>query len=250
MSAGPLSGLRVVVTRPRVQAASLVAALESAGAVAVPVPVIAIDDPVDGGAALRSALATLRSGDWLVLTSPNGAARVGRVLADAPLSSGVRVAVVGPATSAAATSAGIRVDLMPTRAIAEGLLDVFPSPPAPGGRVVLARAEVARHILPDGLADAGWAVHDIAAYRTVAVPVDEVGREQCRQSDVVVFTSSSTVAHLVDAVGVGGLPPVVVSIGPATSVTAAERGVEVTIEASTHTIAGLMAALESWASSR
>jgi len=250
MTRGPLSGLRIVVTRPREQAASLVAALESAGAVTVEVPVIAIDDPADGGASLSAALSAMSAGDWLVLTSPNGAERVGRVVADSPLAAGVRAAVVGPATAAVAESAGIRVDLVPTESIAEGLLEVFPAPTAEGGRVVLARAEVARDVLPVGLARAGWTVDDIAAYRTVAVPVGDSGRDACRGADLVVFTSSSTVTHLVDVVGVAGLPPMVASIGPATSATAAARGVEVTIEAKTHTIPGLVAALESWASSR
>jgi len=229
---------------------SLVAALESAGAVAVAVPVIAIDDPVDGGAALRDAVKALMPGDWLVLTSPNGAERVGRVLGGSQLPTGVNVAVVGPATESAAESAGITVDLVPARSIAEGLLEVFPAPPTDVGRVVLARAEVARDVLPVGLAGAGWNVDDVAAYRTAAVQVDESGMEACRHADAVVFTSSSTVTHLVDAVGVGGLPPVVVSIGPATSATCTERGVEVTIEARPHTIPGLVAAFESWASTR
>jgi len=250
MIGGPLSGLRIVVTRPRAQAASLVTALESAGAVAVAVPVIAIDDPADGGAQLRAALRAMSAGDWLVLTSPNGAERVGRVVADSPLAVGVMVAVVGPATAAVAESAGIRVDLVPTNSIAEGLLEVFPAPTAEGQHVVLARAEVARDVLPVGLARSGWTVDDIAAYRTVAVPVGDWGREACRSADAVVFTSSSTVTHLVDAVGVDCLPPVVASIGPATSATLAARGVEVTIEAKTHTIPGLVSALESWALSR
>jgi len=250
MNVGPLSGLRVVVTRPRAQAASLITALESAGAVAVAVPVIAIDDPVDGGAALQAAVEALSMGDWLVLTSPNGADRVGRVLTGSQLSSGVRVAAVGPATAAMAERAGIRVDLQPERSIAEGLLEVFPSAPAGGAHVVLARAEVARDVLPAGLEAAGWSVHDVAAYRTVAVPVDRAGREACAHADAVAFTSSSTVTHLVDEVGVSGLPPVVVSIGPATSATCVERGVDVTVEAQAHTIPGMIAAFGSWASSR
>jgi len=244
MTSGPLSGLRIVVTRPRPQAAVLVGELEAAGAVPVPVPVIAIDDPADGGAALRAALAGLAAGDWLVLTSPNGAERVGRVVADVPLAAGVNVAVVGPGTAAVAENLGLSVDLLPGRSIAEGLLEVFPAAPTGGGQVVLARAEVARDVLPVGLTRAGWTVDDVAAYRTVTVPVDDAGRSACRSADAVVFTSSSTVSHLVDAVGVDGLPSVVVSIGPATSATCAERGVEVTVEASTHTIPGIVTALQ------
>ncbi len=243
MSAGPLSGLRVVVTRSRRQAATLLEALVSTGATPVPVPVIATDDPTDGGAALRVGLAELGLGDWLVITSANGAERVGTVLADRPLADGVRVAAIGPGTTGAAAVVGLSVDLVAKRSIAEGLLDVFPDPPVGGGRVMLARAEVARDVLPDGLAARGWSVDDIAAYRTVSVPVDEVARAACRGADAVAFTSSSTVVGLVEAVGVDGLPSLVVSIGPVTSATARELGIRVTVEAGVHTIAGLVDAL-------
>lgn len=238
-----LSGIRVVVTRPRAQAASLVDELEARGATAIEVPVIEVTDPDDGGAALRSALGELESGDWLVVTSPNGATRVGRALAQQPPSPGVRVAAIGPGTRARAEAVGLQVDLVPDRSVAEGLAEVFPAPPAEGGRVVLARAAVAREVLPADLAARGWIVDDVVAYRTKAVAVGEDGRRACAHADVVAFTSSSTVDHLVDAVGVEGLPPLVACIGPATAATALRRGLRVAIEAPVHTVPGLVAAL-------
>lgn len=240
---GPLSGLRVVVTRARDQAASLVAALEDQGAVPVEVPVLAVVDPDDGGDALRGALDRLGAGDWLVLTSPNGATRAGAAVAASPLPDGVRIAAIGPGTRARCEAVGLEVDLVPDRSIAEGLAEVFPDPPAGGGRVVLARAAVAREVLPAELEARGWRVDDVAAYRTIAVGVDDTGREACATADAVAFTSSSTVTHLVDAVGVDGLPPVVACIGPATAATAEARGVDVTVEAPVHTVPGLVDAL-------
>ncbi len=243
MTVGPLSGLRVVVTRPRRQARVLVDALEKMGADAVPVPVITIDDPVDEGAALVSGLGRLGRGDWLIVTSPNGAERVGRVIANSPLAQGVLVAAIGPATSRVANEVGLQVALVPTHSIAEGLLDEFPDPPSDGGLVMLARAEIARPTLPEGLAAKGWIVDDVVAYRTLAVDVSATDRAACRDADAVVFTSSSTVTCLVEAVGAEGLPPLVVSIGPATSSTAAALGVRVGVEADVHTIPGLIEAL-------
>ncbi len=237
----PLEGIRVVVTRPVSQAATLVSALKAAGAVVVQVPVIAITDPCDGGAALRASLASLTSRDWLVVTSPNGAARV-----SAELSGRIqpcRLAVIGPGTMARASDAGLRVDLVPRHAIAEGLLEVFPDPPEGGGRVVLARAAAARDLLPVGLTAQGWTVRDVAAYRTVSVAVAEDAAARCRDADVVAFTSSSTVKSLVSAVGVAGLPRLVAAIGPATAASAVKLGVVVDVEASEHTIDGLLAAI-------
>lgn len=285
----PLAGLRMVVCRPLGQAAELTERLEAAGAEPVSAPVIAVADPPDGSAALRSALAGLRPGDWLVVTSPNGASRVGETLAggvgealpeglgetlpggvggtlfDDPggpvasdvgealpggVADGVRVAAIGPGTARAAAEAGLPVDLVPERSVAEGLVEAFGTPAAAkgSGRVVLARAEVARPALPDGLRAAGWEVDDVAAYRTVTQELTAEQRRQVAAADGVVFTSSSTVDRLVDAVGTDAVPPLVVSIGPATSATAASYDLAVTVEASNHTIEGAVEALIAHAS--
>lgn len=297
MKEQPLAGLRMVVCRPLGQAAELAERLEAAGAKPVSAPVIAVADPPDGGAALRSALAALRAGDWLVITSPNGATRVGEALAggtgealasrvgdalpdgvgealpggvggtlfDDPgetaasdvggalsgsIADGVRVAAIGPGTARAAAEAGVRVDLVPERSVAEGLVEAFGAPSADGqsSRVVLARAEVARPALPNGLRAAGWEVDDVAAYRTMTQELTAEQRRQVAAADGVVFTSSSTVDRLVDAVGTDAVPPLVVSIGPATSATAASYDLAVTVEASDHTIEGAVEALIAHAS--
>ena len=240
----PLAGLRIVVCRPREQAQPLADGLTAAGADVVSAPVIAITDPADGGTALRAALGRLNRGDWLVVTSPNGAERTA---AAGPLPDGVNVAAIGPGTAARAAAVGLTVRLVPDRSVAEGLMDAFPSPdPQPGrggGLAVLARAAVARTVLPDGLRAAGWEVLDVAAYRNVAARLNDDQRRAVAASDGVVFTSSSTVKRLAAEVGADAVPPLVASIGPATSATAVEHGLEVTVEASEHTIDGVVAAL-------
>ena len=239
----PLDGVRVVVTRAREQAGVLVEALTERGATPVPVPVIEIVDPVDGGAALRDHIAHLGQGDWLVITSPNGATKVAEALERVPLDSGVSVAVIGPGTAGRAEELGIRVDLMPDRSIAEGLLEAMPPPTRQGATVLLARASEARRLLPEELRRRGWTVHDVAAYLTAGVPVSDADTSACRQSDVVAFTSSSTVKHLHRGVGAGNLPGMIACIGPATSATARALGLTVDVEADPHTIDGLVYAI-------
>ncbi|MEZ5166295.1 MAG: uroporphyrinogen-III synthase [Acidimicrobiales bacterium] len=242
MSERPLGGVRVVVTRPRAQAAALVDALEGLGAEAVPVPVIEIVDPPDGGAALRAALADLKDGDWLVLTSPNGVTRAAAAMAGR-LPAGVSVAVIGPGTRRRAEAAGLPVHLEPSSSIAEGLLAALPEPSGAGATMVLARAAQARAVLPDGLAGRGWVVRDVPAYETVAVPVAPPDRQACRHADVVAFTSASTVQHLVGGVGADNLPPVIACIGPATADAVVTLGLTPDIVATEHTIDGLVAAV-------
>ena len=240
----PLAGLKIVVCRPRHQARPLADGLAAAGAEVVSAPVITITDPADGGAELRAALARLERGDWLVVTSPNGAERAAAA-AGGPLPPGVNVAAIGPGTAARATAAGLTVRLVPDRSIAESLVQAFPSPGSgPGGSlVVLARAAVARPVLPDSLRHAGWEVLDVAAYRNVAGRLNDDQRRAVAASDGVVFTSSSVVTRLVAEVGADAVPPLVASIGPATAATAAEHGLDVTVEAGEHTIDGVVAAL-------
>lgn len=237
----PLFGRRVVVTRSRTQASALSARLRELGAEPLEVPTIAFEPPADGGASMRSAVARLADGayDWLVLTSPNG---VERLFAEIPDARVVRakVAAIGPGSAAALAERRIVADLVPERFVAEGLLEVFPPGP---GRVLLARAEVARPALPDGLAAAGWEVDVVDAYRTVPAAVPAEVLDAVAAADAITFTSSSAVEQFVAAAGVDRLPSLVACIGPVTSETARSLGITVDVEATEHTIPGLVEAL-------
>ena len=240
----PLFGRRVVVTRAREQASALVAQLRAHGAVAVEIPTIRVAEPVDGGASLRAAVAGLHAYDWVVLTSANGARRFFDQLHDARDLGGIKVACIGPGTAEVARGANVVADLVPERFVAESLLEAFPAPlPGGRGRVLLARAEVARDVLPDGLRARGWAVDVVDAYRTVAAESTPEQRAATAGADVITFTSSSTVDRYLDAVGADAVPPIVACIGPVTAETARRRGLAVDVVASEHTIPGLVAAL-------
>ncbi len=239
----PLYGRAVVVTRPFGQSSQLADALSAVGAVAVVVPTIAIVDAADGGEALRSALGDLGRYDWLVLTSPNGADRVLAEMRDARALAGVRIAAIGPGTAARLQSGNVVADLVPERFVAEGLLEVFPPAPEPGRRVLLARAAVARDVLPAGLEARGWAVDVVEAYRTEPAPLGAGTRERVMTADAVTFTSSSTVTQFMERFGPDLVPPVVACIGPVTAATARDAGLDVSVEAEVHTIDGLVRAL-------
>jgi uroporphyrinogen III methyltransferase/synthase len=249
----PLHGRSVVVTRARAQASGLASRLTDLGAAVVEAPAIRIEprpaaevDPV-----------LERIGDYALvcLTSPNGAAlllgglaRTGR---DARALSGATVAAIGPGTAAELMRGGIRADVVPPRSIAESLVEALESVPVEGRRVLVARAGEARDVLPDALRARGAEVDVLALYDTVAEQLGSADLDAARAADYVTFTSSSTVRFFVESAD-GSFPTEarVVSIGPVTSQTAREHGIEVHVEAERHDLDGLVEALLADAASR
>jgi uroporphyrinogen-III synthase len=238
----PLAGRRVVVTRSRPQASVLVGRLADLGAEVVELPVIAVVDPADGGEALARSAHRLASGayQWVAVTSTNAVTRLVAELGDRSVPSSVRWAAVGPGTARALVDGGRSVDLVPEVSLAEALVEAFP---AGDGTVLFPRAETVPGTLAEGLRAKGWLVDEVVAYRTVAGRPTPGALAAAADADAVAFTSSSTVGRALELLGDGGLPPVVVSIGPVTSASARSAGLEVAAEARPHTIEGLVAAL-------
>ena len=239
----PLFGRTVVVTRTRHQASELSSLLRIAGAEVIELPTIDIAAPVDGGAALRSVVGRLDDYQWVVLTSTNAVARFCDALRDGRDLGRARLAVVGTGTADALADRHLMADLVPERFVAEALLNTFPDAPADGGRVLLARAEVARDVLPDGLAAKGWTVDVVDTYRTVAASPTAAALDGLADADIITFTSSSTVTRFLEVAGAERLPGIVAAIGPITAAAATSAGIHVDIEAEIHSIPGLVDAV-------
>ncbi len=252
MSAGPLSGRRIVVTRAQRQSGGLREKLEQQGAEVLLLPTIETVPP-ESFAPLDAALNTAATFDWLVLTSANGVRILGERLEQLGLAVELfrnsKTAVVGPSTAEAARSLGLEVDLMPERFVGEALADAL-APQVSGKRVLLVRAAVSRDVVPVTLRAAGAEVTIADAYRTV-VPADAAERARTifastQSADAVVFTSGSSVTNLLDVLRSAklALPAEVacISIGPVTSAALREAGLSVTAEADSATLDGVVAA--------
>ena len=147
------------------RAGSLVAALRDAGATVLEVPVIAVVDPPDGGAALRAEAARASGYDWVVFTSANAVERFVGLLRDGRALGGARLAAVGTATAEALAQRRLAVDLLPAEHSAAGLVDAMDGAPAgKPGRVLFPRAVAARDVLAPGLRAKGWDVVEVDAY--------------------------------------------------------------------------------------
>jgi uroporphyrinogen III methyltransferase / synthase len=237
----PLHGRTVAVTRARAQASELGARLRVLGAEVVEAPAIHIEP-------LQVDLPDLAGYDLVCFTSPNGVRLLFDELDaagdDARALAGTTVAAIGPGTARALGQRGLRPDVLPDRAVAESLLEALRDVPVT--RALIARAAEARDVLPDGLRDRGAEVDVLALYETVAEPMDEPTLAAAREADFVTFTSSSTVRFFLAAMGGERPQGKIVSIGPVTSATLREYGLEPDIEAERHDIDGLVVALLSY----
>lgn len=248
----PLVGRRVLVTRARHQAGKLSEGLRAAGAEPVEVPVLEIQPP-KSFEPLDMALRALEAYDWLIVTSANTvhalverAAALGISPREGKLP---QIAAVGEATAGAARDAGFDIALVPAKYVAESLVESMAGQVAQR-RILLARAEIARDVIPEALRAAGAMVDVVDAYRNV---VPEAASALLRQAiyngiDAATFTSSSSVTHLAEAAAAAhlafpfaGVPAV--SIGPVTSATLRELGWEPAAEADPHDVPGLIAAV-------
>jgi len=251
VTARPLEGKVILVTRPPDQSKRLVRMLEERGAEAIAAPAIEVR-PAPAGV-LDRAVSELARGEyaWVIVTSRAGVeALFDRLGAqnDGRRTVPALVAAVGEGTAGALRERGIEPDLVPptftTSALGKAL-------PRGNGRVLLARADIAPPGLDDAVRKKGWTPVRVDAYRTrLARRVPDGAADALRggRVDVVTFTSASTVEGFLAAArplvdeGVG-LPPAV-CIGPVTAAAAREAGIRVVAEGRPHTIEGLVAALE------
>ena len=176
------------------------------------------------------------------MTSPNGAHRLLDLLRDARDLAGTTVAAIGPGTARALRERGIEPDVVPERAVAEGLVEALADVPV--RNALIARAKEGRDVLPDALTARGAQVDTLALYETVAEPLDDETRAAAAAADYLLFTSASSVRFFTEAAGNGALQgPRLASIGPATSAELRAHGAEPDLEADPHTPDGLVAAL-------
>jgi uroporphyrinogen-III synthase len=171
----------------------------------------------------------------------------------------LKVAAIGPATRQAIEQHGLKVNVVPREYVAESVVASLRRK-VKGKRVLLARAKVARDVIPRELRKLGARVDVVEAYETV---IPEFSRRrlrsalksQKRRPDWITFTSSSTVRNFVallserrgrvSRVHLGGQGNRVrfASIGPITSSTLRELGLPVDVEAAEYTIPGLIKAM-------
>ena len=253
-----LSGIRILVGRARHQAGALARGLKALGAEVIEIPFIQIRRP-RSFKPLDAALKNVAIYDWLILTSANGAealeARMKHLRISAERLKHLKIAAIGPSTRDSIEKLGLSVAVVPQNYVAESVVESLRGR-VEGARILLARATVARDVIPRELRKMGARVDVVEAYETV-VPASSkrrllsLMRNPGRRPQIVTFTSSSTVKNFVALLSGQECPLHALtdgvrfaSIGPVTSATLRELDLPVDIEAKEFTIPGLIRAIQ------
>ena len=250
----PLFGKRVLVTRALEQAGDFTKVLEKHGAEPIAFPTIRTTAPASWKE-LDRAIKRLSGYDWAIFTSVNGVKyffdRLYKLGYDIRELKGVKICAIGPMTAKAVTNLGIKVDLVPKEFKAEGVLEALGKRKIRGKKFLLARAMVAREILPEEIKRLGGKIDVAPAYRTLK-PSKAAGelKELLLEGgvDIVTFTSSSTVTNFVSMFKRKELPELlkgctIAAIGPITADTAKGYGIKVDIMPKDYTIPALTEAM-------
>jgi uroporphyrinogen III methyltransferase/synthase len=253
----PLSGRRVVVTRPKEDAPDLSDRLAAAGAEAIEAPMTRISPP-ESWALLDKAVEQIESFGWIVFTSVNSVDHFMQRLyrtADVRALGDVRVCAVGPSTRDRLLRYGLRSDLVPGDFRAEGVVAALAAAsPLHGVRVLVPCADVGREQLVEALTEAGANVTGIVAYRTLPPEPDpdhdpDVYRMLLdRKVDAVTFTSAASIRNFAATFGAEQaadlLQQTVVAVcGPVTAEAAARLGIRITLMPKEYTVGALVQAL-------
>jgi uroporphyrinogen III methyltransferase/synthase len=249
-----LFGKGIMVTRATDQAGEFSALLARSGAHVYECPTIEIVPP-ESFTELDATIAKLAGFDWLVFTSANAVRCFFGRLADRGLDSraicSCKVCAVGPKTAAALAPHGIKPDMVPGDYKGEGVVEAFGKLGIAGKKVLFPRADRARNVIPIGLGQLGVEVTDPVAYRNIVpgdLPPAILQALEGRRIDCITFTSSSTAENLAAMIGENRLLHLlegvtVASIGPITSKTCRDLGLDVQIEPKEYTIEALTAAI-------
>lgn len=211
MTAQPLAGRTVVVTRPRAQAEGLATRIAAAGGEPLLFPLLEIA-PVADRSPLAACAAALESYHRLIFISPNAVAySLPTLLAGrAGWPATVGAAAVGGGTVTALAPYGVGPVVAPTeRFDSEALLDLpeMQAEVVAGKRIALIRGDGGRELLGDTLRQRGATVDAIPCYRRLppAQPASLLSeRWAAGRLDAITISSSEGLRYLVELLDAAG----------------------------------------------
>jgi uroporphyrinogen-III synthase len=252
----PLTGRRVVITRPREQAAGWRERLEALGATVLELPLIQVRKDVNLET-LAEVLTGFGGYEWVIFTSVNGVKyffeEFCRVHDDIRAFGLARIAVVGEATAAAVRELRLRVELQPKKASGEELAkELIARESMDSAKVLVVTGNLNREVLVQKLEEDRAIVDCLPVYKTEESDLSKdpsAGDFRTHGADAILFASPSAAQSFFDQAAALKLAakarrPLAGSIGPSTTATMKELGLPVDFEAAEPTLDSLVDALK------
>ena len=245
----PLFGKNILVTRARTQSSKLAEKIMDLGGNPIEVPTIKIEK-IENNLELEKEIENIKEYNYLILTSQNGVNiffdKLNSMNLDIRVLSNLKICAIGPATAKELKNRGIIADIVPEKFVAESMCGELSSILKKEDKILIPRGANARDLLVDKLSEI-CTIKEVHTYKTVLE--DENKEEIIRLLkeeivDYITFTSSSTVSNFIDIIGKENIDKLknvkIISIGPITSNTAKELGLEVYKEPINYTINDLI----------
>lgn len=201
MTEQPLTGLNIVVTRPREQATLLAQRIEQLGGRAILFPLLEIS-PVADPQSLRAFVARLHEFQLAIFISPN-AVRYGMeaILASGTLPASLKIATVGQGSAKVLRELGVREIFAPQdRFDSESLLALPELQQVSGWRVAIFRGDGGRELLGDTLKARGAVVEYAACYQR-SKPRQDAATFLAERPHAMTVTSSEALGYLWEIMG-------------------------------------------------
>ncbi len=248
----PLFGKKIVVTRSRSQISGLSKELRELGAEVIEFPTIDIF-PIPDNSNLERAIDYISDYSWLIFTSVNSVDVFFKEVMskkDVRILGGIKIAVIGSATDMSLTKYGLKADIIPEQFTSEGIVKALESNGVElkGQKVLIPGSLIARDLLPVSLSKMGALVDVLPVYENKMPEYSPEYIDSIFDKNLFLctFTSSSTVSNLINILKKNNRKKYIskikgASIGPVTTKTAIEAGINLLIEANEHTIQTLVA---------
>ncbi len=248
----PLFGKNIVVTRARAQSSRLVEEINDLGGSTIEFPTIKINEIPDNND-LHRAIENIEKYNYIIFTSKNGVEiffdNLFKMGFDSRKLGKAKVVAIGPATNKALVKWGIKSDIIPETYVGESIYDELKIIVKTNDNILIPRSKEARSYLVDSLSPL-CNVNEVQTYETLLGngDRDEILRYLDNDEiDYITFTSSSTVRNFIEILGMENIKKLaktkMISIGPITSKTIQDLGLEIYKEAESYTIDGMLECL-------
>ncbi|MBI3615128.1 MAG: uroporphyrinogen-III C-methyltransferase [Candidatus Omnitrophica bacterium] len=222
----PLKGKRILVTRPKEDAAGLARRLEALGATCVSLPTIEIRPRGLSSSEAKRLSEKLPRYGWILFTSHHGVEALQRIVRRRKGLIRGKICAIGPRTAESVRAAGLKTELVPSEFSTDGIREAFRRIQIRSRKILIPRSNLgARDALAQELRRRGALVDEAILYETVNLKIPPVRlKKALHRINAATFTSASTVKGFFKALEEAKIPvrsalngAAVAAIGPATA---------------------------------